>query len=79
MCVDLGIFSHNEAADIAQMVMEIERQNFGNLDVKVLILANGCGDDTASNARSAATSDRIEVVELLEGGKSRTWNRLVRD
>lgn len=74
MKVDLGIFAHNEAGGIAAMVAEVLGQRH-NLDLRVLVLANGCRDDTAARARSAGA----EATDLALGGKSRTWNRFVHD
>lgn len=83
LVVDIGIFAHDEAAGIAAMVAEIARQDIllGDMDVRVVILANGCTDDTVARARAAcaALGDRIEVADLPVGGKSRTWNRFVHD
>ncbi|MGB8812886.1 MAG: glycosyltransferase family A protein [Paracoccaceae bacterium] len=78
MRVDIGVFAHNEKAGIAAMVAELGRQDIAqNPDVRVLILANGCTDDTVTLARTAAHGTRIEVIDLPLGGKSRTWNRFV--
>lgn len=81
--VDIGVFARNMATSIAAMVVELARQDIlvGDMDVRVLILANGCIDTTVDRARDAcrATGDRIEVVDLALGGKSRTWNSFVHD
>jgi hypothetical protein len=45
------------------------------LQARILVLANGCTDATAHLARAAG----VEVADLAEGGKSRTWNRFVHD
>lgn len=74
--VDLGIFAHDEAAGIAAMVAGLRAQAVPpGVDLRVLVLANGCHDDTAARARAAGA----EVADLPEGGKSRTWNRFVHD
>lgn len=75
MQVDLGVFAHNEAAGIATMVARLNAQAVPGLDLRILVLANGCTDDTAALARAAGA----EVADLPEGGKSRTWNRFVHD
>lgn len=75
MQVDIGVFAHDEGAGIARMVAGLLAQDFGGLDVRLLVLANGCHDDTAARARAAGA----EVADLPEGGKSRTWNRFVHD
>lgn len=76
--VDIGVFAHNEAAGITEMVRALVQQEAGGLDLRVVILANGCRDETAALARAAAAgSARIEVVDLAAPGKSRTWNTFV--
>jgi hypothetical protein len=61
MRVDIGVFAHNEAAGIADMVARLLAQDLSGLDA------------TADLARAAGA----EVADLAEGGKSRTWNRFV--
>jgi glycosyltransferase involved in cell wall biosynthesis len=74
--VDLGVFAHNEAAGISAMVAGLQAQAVPEgVDLRVLVLANGCTDDTVARARAAGA----EVADLPEGGKSRTWNRFVHD
>lgn len=75
MKVDLGVFAHNEAAGIAAVVRALRAQAVPGLDLRILVLANGCRDDTAARAAEAGA----EVADLPEGGKSRTWNRFVHD
>ncbi|WP_066262934.1 glycosyltransferase [Hydrogenophaga flava] len=84
--VDVGVFAHNEAGGITRTLQELMRQEVAGLDVRVLVLANGCTDDTAELARTFAQSGtnsplgaRVEVAELAQGGKSRTWNRYVHE
>lgn len=74
--VDLGVFAHNEAEGIAAMVAGLQAQVLpGDVDLRLLVLANGCKDDTAARAVAAGA----EVADLTDGGKSRTWNRFVHD
>lgn len=75
MLVDIGIFAHNEASGIAAMVMRAMAQDRAGIDARILVLANGCSDDTAARAAAAGA----EVADLPLGGKSRTWNRFVHD
>lgn len=84
--VDLGVFAHNEARSIARMLGELARQQTTGLDLRIVVLANGCTDDTVARARAYADSDldsntrvQIEVIEMAQGGKSRTWNRFVHE
>ena len=86
--VDIGVFAHNEARCIVGVLEGLLRQETAGLDLRILVLANGCKDNTATLAQAfAETHDRtgengtaqIDVVDLPEGGKSRTWNRFVHD
>jgi len=49
--------------------------------IRVLVLANGCQDATTSVAKIAAarfpSTTLVEVFDLREAGKSRTWNTFV--
>lgn len=71
--VDLGVFAHDEEAGISAMIAGLRAQRVPGLDLRVLVLANGCADQTVQVARAAGA----EVAELPEGGKSRTWNHFV--
>ncbi len=75
MRVDIGVFAHDEGDGIAAMVARLLAQDLSGLDARVLVLANGCTDDTVARARAAGA----EVADLPLGGKSRTWNRFVHD
>lgn len=76
---DIGIFAHNEAGGIAAMVGRLAAQDLTGIDARIVVLANGCADETVALARQAAQGSGIEVADLAEGGKSRTWNRFVHD
>lgn len=74
--VDLGVFACNEAGGIAAMVAQLAAQSdLDGIDLRILVLANGCRDETAARAAAAGA----EVADLPLGGKSRTWNRFVHD
>lgn len=77
--VDIGLFAQNEADGIAAMLAHLAAQDLlatAGFDVRVHVLCNGCADDTAQQARLAAT-EGFRVHDLSEGGKSRTWNQFV--
>ena len=79
--VDIGLFAHNEAAGIAAMLSGLAGQDIfadAGISVRVLVLANGCSDDTVAIARMQSRPP-VEVIDLAAGGKSRTWNRFVHD
>ena len=86
--LDIGLFAHNEASGIAATIADLGRQDIfacDSVDLRLLILANGCSDDTVAVARAAvaalpaAARDRITVLDLPEGGKSRTGHRFIHD
>lgn len=86
--IDIGVFAHEEAMNIGAILADLARQNMlvtEGVDARVLVLANGCSDATVPRARDAiasldpALARRFLVVDLAEGGKSRTWNRFVHD
>lgn len=84
--VDVGVFAHNEANGITRMLDGLTRQETTGLDVRILILANGCTDDTADRARAFVQAGKgtrpnlsIEVLDLSLPGKSRTWNTYVHE
>jgi hypothetical protein len=87
--LDIGIFAHDEAASIGTLIGDLARQDLIRdpaADVRVLILANGCTDDTVARAgaalaalRDPAVRDRITVLDLPQPGKSRTVHRFIHD
>ncbi|MFP8781476.1 glycosyltransferase [Hydrogenophaga sp. RWCD_12] len=84
--VDIGVFAHNEAKGIERTLEALLRQDVTGMDARILVLANGCTDDTARLARTFAQSTtiapsnlKVEVIELTRGGKSRTWNSYVHE
>jgi hypothetical protein len=54
MQVDIGVFAHDEAEGIAAMVAGLLAQDMSGLEARIVVLANGCRDDTV--ARAVATS-----------------------
>ncbi len=85
---DLGIFAHNEADGIAALFDTLAAQDVfadADVDVRVVLLANGCTDQTVAIARAkvetlpAVVAARIEVFDFAQGGKSRTVHRFVQE
>jgi hypothetical protein len=75
--LDIGVFAHNEAAGIADLIGDIGRQTVfqdPRTDLRVYVLANGCTDATVPVARDAigalpeSARARIEVIDLPQGG-----------
>ena len=62
MRIDIGVFAHNESAGIAAMVARLLAQDIAGLDARILVLANGCTDDTAAQARAAGAE--VTLLEL---------------
>jgi hypothetical protein len=68
------------------MLHGLMRQAATGLDARIMILANGCTDDTVKLARKfvdshGGTNPGMDVVvcDLKLGGKSRTWNSYVHE
>lgn len=95
MLVTIGILARNESESIAATVASLFRQSvFLQPDVgavpqvrwHVIVVANGCTDDTAERASEAleracatvpAAAVRWSVESLERAGKSNAWNELV--
>lgn len=90
--VTVGILAHDEASIIgrtieslaAQSVFDGQAPGLPDTDWEVLVVPNGCSDDTEAAARRALEraaeqrpSLRWRVVSLARAGKSRAWNELV--
>ena len=75
--VDIGVFAHNEAAGIEATLRSLVSQDiYAGGAARLVVLANGCSDDTADVARGIG-HPALLVQDLPESGKSRTWNRFV--
>lgn len=86
LSIDIGVFAHNEAEGIAAMIAALAAQDIlhdPQMDARVLILANGCTDDTVARAKAAIASlpdpAAFAVIEMAAPGKSRCWNRFVHE
>lgn len=88
----IGMLAHNEAAVIRRTIASLARQSIFDpacaavvgLDaIEVLVVPNGCSDDTAGIARDALALLLPHVaaaVRVLEqGGKANAWNRFVHE
>lgn len=76
---DLGIFAHQEEATIAAVLEDLAKQDAmmdPGVDLRVLVVANGCTDGTVRVARECiaglppSVSAKFEVADLAQGGKS---------
>lgn len=90
--LSIGMLAHNEAAGIARTIASLARQSIldrgrwtalGLDAVEVLIVPNGCTDDTAGVAAAALAQLPPHVdaaVRVLpEPGKGNAWNRFVHE
>lgn len=81
---DIGVFAHNEEDSIVLLLADLAKQSVffdSRFSVRVVVLANGCSDNTCEAANTASGNfsnpSSVLVCKLEEGGKSRTWNRFV--
>ena len=75
----VAIFAHNEAATLAETVRSAQFAGEG-ASTEIVILANGCRDNTVEIARDLAQVYRnIHVIEIALGDKANAWNHYVHD
>lgn len=84
--IDLAVFAHNEAGNIHDVLSMLDQQDIfdqSQFSIRVLVLANGCSDDTVAIAKKTIAglshAQHFEVHDITAGGKSRTWNTFVHD
>ncbi len=91
--ISVCILAHNEASGIGRMLESLSRQTvfLGQVAsiqcVELLVVPNGCSDNTAEVARNfleklgSQWGPRIcaQVQEIAEPGKSNAWNRSVHE
>ncbi|MBE9047819.1 glycosyltransferase [Pleurocapsales cyanobacterium LEGE 10410] len=90
MKISMGILAYNEAESISNMLYSLWEQSLfqDNADnsIEVIVVANGCTDNTAEVARntlknlfkdSDPTLFQWQVCEVKESGKSNAWNLFV--
>jgi glycosyltransferase involved in cell wall biosynthesis len=83
--VAICILARNEENGIAACLHQLAGQSIfedQDLQIQVHVVANGCTDGTAQVAGSArqeveSRRGQLFVHDLVEGGKSRAWNRAV--
>src|SRR5690348_11417360 len=95
VCLSLGVLACNEKDSIRRTLESLFRQNiFEKLwhrheQCEVVVVANGCSDQTAAIAQDAldhlvrthewAEAISVRVVEIPEPGKCNAWNRFVHE
>lgn len=89
--VTIGVFAHNSAETIEATLKSLVEQTLianddKSIEAEILILANGCSDDTARLSQFVLDKSQIDshrvswrVVEIDPPGKCNTWNLFVHD
>lgn len=86
--IDVAVLAYNEEAVIGAFLTDLAQQSIFDVpgvDLRVLVLANGCRDATVAVARRALENmpadraARIEIFDLEQGGKSRTVHRYIHE
>ena len=87
-CVSIGILAHNEAASIGSTLESLFQQDaFSPFDTEVIVVANGCSDETVGIAQAAIDRHRAtwsfrgsaRVEDLPTPGKANAWNVFVHE
>jgi glycosyltransferase involved in cell wall biosynthesis len=99
MLISIGILAHNEAENIEATLVSLFQQTAlrgppgsmrgaGEVEWEIVVVPNGCTDDTASRARATCAREleasgiknlTWRVEELEKPGKSNAWNRYVHE
>lgn len=91
--ISMGIVAHNESRLIGKMLSSLFEQSLLNqaihqLQIELIVMPNGCTDDTAEVARRVIASSvnslihknlRCDVKEISQAGKSNAWNLFVHE
>lgn len=90
--LSIGILAHNEAAIIDRTIVSLAGQSIldpvraaalGLDAIEILVVPNGCSDDTAGVATAALAAFPSHIATAVrtldEAGKSNAWNRFVHD
>jgi glycosyltransferase involved in cell wall biosynthesis len=96
MLITIGMMAYNEAKAIGDAIASLLSQSVfqqqtplsGTVRWEILVVPNGCTDNTHEVAHQALTAAvtavkhaavSFRVVSLKQGGKSRAWNSLIHD
>lgn len=87
MSIAVCILAKDEGKRIGQSLAQLARQSFvrdGTDIIEIHVVANGCTDNTAADARGCAklfdgSRASLHVHDLYPGGKSRAWNHAVHE
>ncbi len=84
--LSIGVLAHNEEHGIGQTLKSLFTQDvFGRYDCELVVVANGCADQTAEIARRCLADHRAvwsqrgsaRVEDLSISGKANAWNEFV--
>lgn len=85
MKLSICIIAKDEEYSIGRIIEQISRQTILNsiIEAEILVISNGCTDNTAEYARKAFSNARwpecvaTGVHDFVEAGKARSWNEAV--
>ncbi len=86
LSISIGVLAHNEAPRIERTLISLLKQDvFRNFPTELVVIANGCTDNTAEIARNVVTQFQknwespsdIRVEEIATAGKANAWNEFV--
>lgn len=84
--IAIGMFVHNEERNVPGAIANLSHQSVfksGEYSAQAHILCNGCSDGSVPLSRAEVDkmglSNQFTVHEIVEPGKSRTWNKYVHD
>lgn len=89
--ISIGILAHNESESISIILRSLYQQSLftnpdNNHNIEVIIVANGCTDNTVEVAQDTLSklsaelkqnSPQWQVCEVAEAGKSNAWNLFI--
>jgi len=70
--ITVVIPTHNRRDRIAQLVTMLSRADYPSAKLEVIVVANGCTDDTVTALRALTLPPAFQVVELPHGGGAAT-------
>jgi glycosyltransferase involved in cell wall biosynthesis len=85
--ISVGMLAHNEAARLPGSLKSLFEQDiFQKFPTEIIIVANGCTDDTVAVAKRLVADNRhlwpygsARVAEVTSAGKANAWNRFVHE
>ncbi len=76
--ISVAIFAHNEAKHIRRSIRSITSNLDSSSTSQIVLLANGCSDDTENIVADIARTDsRVTLVSIAVGDKCNAWNEYV--